>query len=331
VYPTALKIAAIWSIDKVLAAMTRLQEAFSLKGKEFQHVLKIGRTQLQDAVPMTLGQEFEAYGITIGEDIVVLREATNLIHEINMGATAIGTGLNTVVGYADLVREQLNTISGLTLRTAPNLVEATSDAGAFVQLSGVLKRIAVKLSHICNDLRLLSSGPRAGIGEIQLPAMQPGSSIMPGKINPVIPEMVNQVCFQIIGQDVTISMAASASQLELNAFEPIIGYNIFFSLHILENALDILRERCITGIKANEERCRDLLDNSLALVTALVPLIGYDEASNLAKKALTSGKRIRELAIESGLMDEKTIDAVLDPATMTHPRAIPEQHDTQPT
>lgn len=324
VYPTALKIASIWGIERVLDALEYLKEAFSIKGREFQNILKIGRTQLQDAVPMTLGQEFEAYAITIDEDIVVLREACKLIHEINMGATAIGTGLNTVIGYAELVRKHINEITGLSLCTAPNLVEATSDAGAFVQLSGVLKRIAVKLSHICNDLRLLSSGPRAGIGEIQLPAVQPGSSIMPGKVNPVIPEMVNQVCFQIIGNDLAISMAASSSQLELNAFEPIIGYNIFFSLHILEHALVTLREKCIDGIQANVERCRELLDNSLALVTALVPILGYDEAARLAKESLATGMKIKILILEQGLMDEKTIDEVLDPAKMTHPRAIPD-------
>ncbi|MBN2383679.1 aspartate ammonia-lyase [bacterium] len=325
VYPTALKIAAIWKMDKVLTALEYLQEAFRAKGQEFQHIIKIGRTQLQDAVPMTLGQEFEAYAITIGEDIAVLKAATDLIHENNMGATAIGTGLNTVVGYADLVRENLNRLTGLELRTAPNLVEATSDAGAFVQLSGVLKRIAVKLSHICNDLRLLSSGPRAGIGEIQLPAVQPGSSIMPGKVNPVIPEMVNQVCFQIIGNDITISMAASSSQLELNAFEPIIGYNLFFSLDILEKALNIFRERCVIGIRANEERCRELLDNSLALVTALVPIIGYDQAAQLAKIALSTGRKIREVALESGSLDQETLERILDPSTMTHPGAIPKK------
>ncbi len=320
VYPTTLKIAAIWSIQGLLDAMGKLQDAFAAKGEEFKDVLKMGRTQLQDAVPMTLGQEFTAYSVTIGEDIERLREATRLIHEINMGATAIGTGVNTVQGYADLVREHLIEITGLFLVTSPNLVEATSDAGAFVQLSGVLKRIAVKISKICNDLRLLSSGPRTGFAEILLPPMQPGSTIMPGKVNPVIPEVVNQVCFQVIGNDVTITMAAEAGQLELNAFEPVIGFNILQSLTLLENAFNVLRERCVAGIKANVDRCRDLIECSTGIVTALVPLIGYEAAANLAKEALASGRTIRELATEKGFLNGDELDRALDPRTMVHPR-----------
>jgi len=321
VYPTTLKMAAIWSIQGLLDAMGKLQDAFAAKGEEFGDVLKMGRTQLQDAVPMTLGQEFTAYSVTIGEDIERLREATRLIHEINMGATAIGTGVNTVQGYADLVREHLIEITGLFLVTSPNLVEATSDAGAFVQLSGVLKRIAVKISKICNDLRLLSSGPRTGLAEILLPPMQPGSTIMPGKVNPVIPEVVNQVCFQVIGNDVTITMAAEAGQLELNAFEPVIGFNILQSLTLLENAFNVLRERCVTGIKANVDRCRDLIEYSTGIVTALVPLVGYEAAANLAKEALASGRTIRELAIEKGLLNSDELDRALDPGTMIRPRS----------
>lgn len=323
VYPTSLKIAAILDIRLLLDAMDRLSDAFALKAEEFKDILKIGRTQLQDAVPMTLGQEFMAFAVTIEEDMTRLREAARLVHEINMGATAIGTGLNAPIGYVDIVREHLSRITGLSLITSPNLIEATSDAGAFVQLSGVLKRIAVKMSKVANDLRLLSSGPRAGIGEITLPAMQPGSSIMPGKVNPVIPEVVNQICFQVIGNDVTISMAASLGQLELNAFEPIIGFNLFQSISMLERGITVLRERCVIGIKANRERCRELLEKSIGLATALVPFIGYEEASKLAKEALNSGKKILDLAVEHGMLDEATLKDVLDPHTMTHPRSVP--------
>ncbi|MBP7090577.1 MAG: Aspartate ammonia-lyase [Syntrophorhabdaceae bacterium] len=319
VYPTTLKIAAIYSIEGLLASMGKLQDSFAIKGEEFKNVLKIGRTQLQDAVPMTLGQEFTAYSVTVAEDIERLKEATRLIHEINMGATAIGTGVNTVEGYVDLVRDNLIKITGLALVTSPNLVEATSDAGAFVQLSGVLKRIAVKISKICNDIRLLSSGPRAGLAEIQLPAMQPGSTIMPGKINPVIPEVVNQVCFQVIGNDMTITMAAEAGQLELNAFEPIIGFNILQSMELLMNAFDVLSKRCVVGIKANVERCNEFMERSVGLVTALVPIIGYETAASLAKEALVSDRTIRELIIDKGLLSKVELEKILDPRAMIHP------------
>jgi len=236
-----------------------------------------------------------------------------------MGATAIGTGVNTVEGYVDLVRDNLIKITGLALVTSPNLVEATSDAGAFVQLSGVLKRIAVKISKICNDIRLLSSGPRAGLAEIQLPAMQPGSTIMPGKINPVIPEVVNQVCFQVIGNDMTITMAAEAGQLELNAFEPIIGFNILQSMELLMNAFDVLSKRCVVGIKANVERCNEFMERSVGLVTALVPIIGYETAASLAKEALVSDRTIRELIIDKGLLSKVELEKILDPRAMIHP------------
>ena len=241
----------------------------------------------------------------------------------NLGATAIGTGVNTVAGYADRVREHLIRITGLPLITAPNLVEATSDAGAFVQLSGVLKRIAVKLSKICNDLRLLSSGPRAGLGEIHLPSVQPGSTIMPGKVNPVIPEVANQVCFQVIANDVAITLAAQGGQLELNAFEPLIGFNLFQSLTMLTQALTVLRERCVAGITADVERCRELAEGSIGLVTALVPVLGYDAAAKIALEALQTGRRIRELAKERGGLTEAQLDDLLDPSKMTHPRAVP--------
>lgn len=323
VYPTSLKLATIWNIESLKVAMGELRDAFRRKGYEFRDVLKLGRTQLQDAVPMTLGQAFEAYAVTLGEDIERLSEAAMLLHEINLGATAIGTGVNTVEGYAKKVRERLVEITGLPLITSPNLVEATSDAGAFVQLSGVLKRIAVKLSKTCNDLRLLSSGPRAGLNEINLPPVQPGSTIMPGKVNPVIPEVVNQVCFQVVGNDVAITMAAEAGQLELNAFEPLIGYNLFQSLNMLERAMTVLRERCVVGITANVERCREYVERSTGLATALVPYIGYDAAADLAKEAMLSGRTIREVAREKKVLPEEELDRILDPYEMIRPREDP--------
>ena len=323
VYPTSLRIASHWALLELQAAMGRLRTAFTDKAREFTDIVKMGRTQLQDAVPMTLGQEFNAYGVTIGEDIERLREASSLIREINMGATAIGTGINTDPRYAELVRKHLSAVTGLELITSPDLVEATQDTGAFVQLSGVLKRIAVKMSKICNDLRLLSSGPRAGLNEINLPPMQPGSSIMPGKVNPVIPEVVNQVCFQVVGNDLTVTMAAEAGQLQLNVFEPVIAFNIFQSVDMLTRACDVLRERCVVGITANRERIRQLLERSIGIVTALVPYIGYERASSAAQEALASDRGVYELVLEKGWLTQEQLDEVLSPDAMTRPRAMP--------
>jgi aspartate ammonia-lyase len=269
VYPTALRIAGIGSLRELEEALASLRDAFHAKGVEFADIVKMGRTQLQDAVPMTLGQEFRAWAVTLGEEIARLREIASLLREINMGATAIGTGINTDPRYASLVCERLSEITNLDLVTSPDLVEATQDTGAFVFMSGVLKRLAVKLSKICNDLRLLSSGPRAGLAEIRLPPMQPGSSIMPGKVNPVIPEVVNQVCFQVIGNDVAVTIAAEGGQLQLNVFEPVIAFNIFQSVDMLARACIVLRERCIVGITANRDRIRELLERSIGIVTAL--------------------------------------------------------------
>ena len=322
-YPTALKIAANWSLQALEQAMAGLQDAFESKGGEFADLLKMGRTQLQDAVPMTLGQEFHAYAVTIGEDIERLREAAALVREINMGATAIGTGINSDPRYAEVVRRHLSRISGLELMTSPDLVEATADTGAFVQLSGVLKRVAVKLSKICNDLRLLSSGPRTGLGEINLPPMQPGSSIMPGKVNPVIPEAVNQVCFQVVGNDLTVTMAAEAGQLQLNVMEPVIAFNIFQSVDMLTEACIVLRERCVLGITANRERLRYLLERSIGVVTALVPYIGYERASAVAKEALAHDRGVYELVLEKGWLTQRELDEILSPEAMTHPRPMP--------
>ncbi|MBV9109302.1 MAG: aspartate ammonia-lyase [Gemmatimonadetes bacterium] len=327
VYPTAMKIAANWAIEDLTAAVGELCDAFRAKAAEFADVLKMGRTQLQDAVPMTLGQEFNAFAVTMGEDIDRLREAAALIREINMGATAIGTGINTEPRYAPLVCQKLCEVTGLQLSTAPDLIEATSDTGAFVQLSGVLKRVAVKLSKICNDLRLLSSGPRTGLNEINLPPMQPGSSIMPGKVNPVIPEVVNMVCFQVVGNDLTITMAAEAGQLQLNVFEPVIGFNLFQSIDMLVRGAVVLRERCVVGITANRDRLREMVYRSIGLVTALVPFIGYERSAALAKEALATDRGVYELVREKGWLSEETLAEILTPEAMTHPRAMPHPVD----
>ena len=316
VYPTAVKLALHKSISALQVAMRGLVDGFLAKGIEFAPHLKMGRTQLQDAVPMTLGQEFSAFAHTVQEDIDRLGEAQALIREINMGATAIGTGITAVAGYAELVRKHLSEISGLTLITAPDLVEATSDTGSFVQLSGVLKRCAVKLSKICNDLRLLSSGPRTGFGEINLPPMQPGSSIMPGKVNPVIPEMMNQVCFDAIGGDMTVTMAAEAGQLQLNVFEPIIAFRLLRTISSMRNACVVLRERCVDGITANPERMRHFVERSIGIVTALVPELGYERCTEIASEALASGRGVYELVLEKRWMTKDALDRALNPAAM---------------
>jgi aspartate ammonia-lyase len=322
VYPTAIRIAASWALRDLGRALADLRDAFLLKGQEFADIVKMGRTQLQDAVPMTLGQEFHAYGVTVGEDVDRLRELAVHLHEINMGATAIGTGINTDPRYAGLVRTHLSAVTGLDLVTSPDLVEATQDTGAFVMLSGMLKRVAVKLSKICNDLRLLSSGPRTGLAEIRLPPMQPGSSIMPGKVNPVVPEVVNQVCFQVIGNDTAVTMAAEAGQLQLNVFEPVIAFNIFQSVEMLTQAAIVLRERCILGIEANREHIRNLLERSIGIVTALVPYIGYERATAVAREALEQDRGVYELVLEKEWLSRDQLDEILSPDAMTRPRPM---------
>jgi aspartate ammonia-lyase len=282
----------------------------------------MGRTQLQDAVPMTLGQEFGTYALMLAEDAARLSEAASLICEINMGATAIGTGITAHPEYAGRVCVHLREITGIPLVTAQDLVEATQDCGAFVQLSGVLKRVAVKLSKTCNDLRLLSSGPRAGLNEINLPPRQAGSSIMPGKVNPVIPEVVNQVAFEVIGNDVTITMAAEAGQLQLNAFEPVIFYSLGPSIAHLTAACRTLEANCIRGITANRERLRASVENSIGIVTALNPYIGYANATVVALEAHQSGRGVAELVIEKGLMTREQLDAVLQPELLTRPQPL---------
>jgi aspartate ammonia-lyase len=320
VYPTAVKLALHFAIRRLLVEMNHLKRSFQQKAAEFNDVLKVGRTQLQDAVPMTLGQEFSTYAVMLGEDEQRLAEAGTLIREINLGATAIGTGINAHPDYAPLVTQRLAEISAIPLMLSPNLVEATQDAGSFVQLSGVLKRIAVKLSKTCNDLRLLSSGPRAGIGEIALPAVQAGSSIMPGKVNPVIPEVVNQIAFEVIGNDMTVTMAAEAGQLQLNAFEPIIAHSLFESLQHLAAGCRTLAERCVRGITANRERARRLLDDSTAMVTALTPHLGYAASTLIAQEALATGRRVYDLVLEKGLMTQAQLDETLRPEMLTQPQ-----------
>jgi len=319
VYPTAVKLALQFGIRRLLADMALLRKAFDAKAKEFAEVLKVGRTQLQDAVPMTLGQEFSTYAVMLQEDESRLGEAASLIREINLGATAIGTGINAHPDYARRVTLRLAELTNVEFLVSPNLIEATQDAGSFVQLSGVLKRIAVKLSKICNDLRLLSSGPRAGIGEITLPAVQAGSSIMPGKVNPVIPEVVNQIAFEVIGNDVTVTMAAEAGQLQLNAFEPIIAHSLYKSLQHLGAGCRTLAERCVRGIVANPERARRLLDESTALVTALNPFLGYARSSEIAREALATGARVYDLVLQKKLMTREQLDLILRPEVLTQP------------
>jgi aspartate ammonia-lyase len=321
VVPTALKIASWLAIHRLIEAMDLLRVAFDSKASEFEDVLKMGRTQLQDAVPMTLGQEFSAYAVMLSEDIQRLREVTRLICEINMGATAVGTGITAHADYAAKVCRHLSRITGIPFVTAPNLVEATQDAGLFVHISGVLKRIAVKLSKVCNDLRLLSSGPRAGLGEINLPPVQAGSSIMPGKVNPVIPEVVNQIAFEVIGNDVTVSFAAEAGQLQLNAFLPIIAHSIFKSLTHLRNGCLTLTERCVRGITANRERLQEHMDRSIGIVTALNPHIGYANATQVAQEALRTGRSVSDLVLERKLLTKEQLAEILRPESLTQPAA----------
>ena len=322
VYPSALKVATYHGILGLVDAMAYLRAAFEAKAEEFAGVLKMGRTQLQDAVPMTLGQEFSTYAVMLGEDEQRLREAVSLLCELNLGATAIGTGITAHPQYAPLVMKKLCEITGLPLVTAANLIEATQDCGGFVQLSGVLKRVAVKLSKTCNDLRLLSSGPRAGLGEINLPPMQAGSSIMPGKVNPVIPEVVNQIAYEVIGNDLTVTMAAESGQLQLNAFEPIIAHSLFKSVKHLRNGCITLADRCVKGITANPERTRATVENSIGIVTALNPYIGYANATAVAQEAHATGGSVYQIVLDRGLLSKEQLDQLLRPEMLTTPQPI---------
>jgi len=321
-YPTAIKMAVYFALQDTLGALVELKRSLEGKEQELAKVLKMGRTENQDAVPITLGQEFGAYAAMIGSAMKSMRIASDELLEINMGATAIGTGINSPPGYAELVTGKIAAISGLALRKAENMVESTQDSGVFTQMAGNMKRAAVQISKICNDLRWMSSGPRCGLYEIRLPAMQPGSSIMPGKVNPVIPEMVSQVCFTIIGYDVTVAMASEASELELNMAEPIIAYCLLHGLMILKNATIVLTNRCINGIQANVERCLEMVQNSIGLVTALNPVLGYEKSVSIAKEALETNGSVYDLVLQKGWLTKEKLDDLLKPENMTQPRSI---------
>ncbi len=319
-YPTAVKIALINANKKLIEVLQELVQSFRNKAKEFSQIIKMGRTQLQDAVPMSLGQEFEAYAVMLNEEIQRLDQNAKLFLEVNMGATAIGTGINSHPDYSGKVIIHLNDVTGLSIVLAENLVEATQDTGAFIMYSSAVKRLAVKLSKISNDLRLLSSGPRTGISEINLPPMQPGSSIMPGKVNPVIPEVVSQIAFKVIGNDLTVTLAAEGGQLELNVFEPVIVQSLFESIEMLKNGMMTLKEKCIDGITANEARCRELVEKSIGIVTALNPALGYETCTKLAKEALETNRGVYELVLERKLLSKAELDDLLKPENMIKPR-----------
>jgi len=316
-YPTSLHVGMALGNVRLIAAINELIAAFKAKGREFGTILKMGRTQLQDAVPMTLGQEFNAFGETLAGEIRALEAIQRVLCEVNMGATAIGTGLNAPAGYSQKCAAHLATVTGMPIYLAPDLIEATQDTQAFVLYSSCMKSLAIKLSKVCNDLRLLSSGPRCGLREINLPPKQPGSSIMPGKVNPVIPEVVNMVCFRVIGSDLTVSMAAEGGQLQLNVFEPVIAACVFEAQTMFINAANTLRVHCIEGITANPDVCRHYVDYSIGTVTALNPVIGYDRATELAAEATKTGRGILELIREKKILSEKQIAEVLDPMNMT--------------
>src|SRR6516164_3999739 len=323
VYPTAFRLALTMRLDSYIEALRRLQEAFFAKGKEFEHVLKMGRTHLQDAVPMSLGAEFHGWGTTIGEEVQRIQEARRLLLEINLGATAIGTSVTAAKGYPELATRHLSALTGLEFILAGDLVEATSDTGAYVQLSGVLKRTASKLTKICNDIRLLASGPRCGLNEINLPQMQPGSSIMPGKVNPVIPEVVNQTSFLVIGLDTTVTLAASAGQLQLNVMEPVISFALFFSIRTMERAVNSLRENCVVGITANDEHTRNMVLNSLGIVTVLKPLLGYKVCAELARQGYREGKSLHQIVVvERQLLTQEKWDEMFSFERLINPDLI---------
>jgi aspartate ammonia-lyase len=318
-YPTSFRVSLYFYVDYLMLCIDHLVKDFERKAKEFEKVLKMGRTQLQDAVPMSLGDEFEAWAINMKEEIRVLKRVRQLILEVNLGATAIGTGINAPLEFKSIAIDYLREFTNAPFISAPNLIEATSDCGAYVMLSGALKRTAVKLSKICNDLRLLSSGPRTGLNEINLPELQAGSSIMPAKVNPVIPEVVNQVCFKVIGNDVTISMASEAGQLQLNVMEPVIAQSLFESLEFLSNACITLSDKCINGITANAEHTKNQVLNSVGLITFLDPYIGHAMGDEIGKEAIATGKTIREIVLEKELLSEEELDKILSVENLMHP------------
>ncbi|CDG90581.1 aspartate ammonia-lyase [Xenorhabdus bovienii] len=318
-YPTGFRIAVYNSIMKLITSIELLQVGFDKKSVEFADILKMGRTQLQDAVPMTLGQEFRAFSVLLKEEIKNITRTAELLLEVNLGATAIGTGLNTAPGYQTLVVEKLAEVTGLPCLPAEDLIEATSDCGAYVMVHSALKRLAVKMSKICNDLRLLSSGPRTGLNEINLPELQAGSSIMPAKVNPVVPEVVNQVCFKVIGNDICVTMASEAGQLQLNVMEPAIGQAMFESISILSNACRNLVEKCVNGITANKEVCESFVFNSIGIVTYLNPFIGHHNGDIVGKICAETGKSVREVVLERGLLTEAQLDDIFSVENLKHP------------
>jgi aspartate ammonia-lyase len=321
-YPTAIKLAVLLSSHDLICSLRVFRNALASKGEKFKDVLKMGRTENQDAVPMTLGQEFSAYAVMIDSSISSMEQTAEAFLDINLGATAIGTGINSPRGYADLVAKKLAAISGFPVRRAKNLVEATQNAGVFVRMSASLKLVAVQISKICNDLRVLSSGPRCGLNEINLPPMQPGSSIMPGKVNPVLPEVMNQICYQVMGYDTVVSMAAESSELELCMAEPIIAYDLLHGMMILKNGCISLVERCISGIEANRDVCRSYVQSSIGLVTALVPVIGYEQSAAIAKEALGTDASVYDIVLAKGVLTKEQLDEILRPENMTDPREI---------
>ncbi|MHC2849023.1 aspartate ammonia-lyase [Corynebacterium mucifaciens] len=318
-YPTGFRLGIYYAVQDLLAELDELQKSLRAKGDEFADIIKMGRTQLQDAVPMTLGQEFTAFGANLAEEQRTISGAAESLLEVNLGATAIGTGINTPNGYRDQVVSALREVTGLNVQASPDLIEATSDTGGYVMMHGAIKRAAMKLSKICNDLRLLSSGPRAGLNEINLPERQAGSSIMPAKVNPVIPEVVNQVCFKIFGNDVTISMAAEAGQLQLNVMEPVIAQSLFESIRLLSNAAKTLREKCVVGITANKEVCEGYVTNSIGIVTYLNPVIGHHNGDVIGREAAETGKSVYDLVLEKGLIDEDDLQRLLSKENLMHP------------
>lgn len=319
-YPTGFRLGLYERVGALLEELKQLIESLRAKGAEFKDVLKMGRTQLQDAVPMSLGQEFIAFAVLLEEEIARLQNNAALLLEVNLGATAIGTGLNTPEGYQETVVQVLREVTGLPIEGADNLLEATSDTGAYVSMHAAIKRLAVKMSKICNDLRLLSSGPRAGLGEIRLPERAAGSSIMPAKVNPVIPEVVNQVCFKVIGNDVTVTFAAEAGQLQLNVMEPVIGQSVFESLSLVIHAMRTLRELCVSGIEANEDVCRNNVLNSIGIVTYLNEVIGHENGDRVGRECARSGRNVREVVLEMGLLDEETLDELLSVENLLRPK-----------
>lgn len=318
-YPTGFRLGLFTLVGSLIEELERLIASMRTKGAELVHVLKMGRTQLQDAVPMSLGQEFEAFAVLLEEEVSRLHNNAALLLEVNLGATAIGTGLNTPPDYQSTVVGHLREITGLDIRGAHDLLEATSDTGAYVSMHAAIKRLAVKLSKICNDLRLLSSGPRAGLGEIRLPERQAGSSIMPAKVNPVIPEVVNQVCFKVMGNDVALTFAAEAGQLQLNVMEPVIAQAIFESINLLTRGMSTLRELCVVGIEANEEVCRRNVLDSIGIVTYLNPVIGHHNGDLVGRECARSGRSVREVVLEMGLLEESVLDEILSPENLLRP------------